>query len=327
MPRLTRFSRLIPALPGLFLCACSLTLPIQGPIAGGTYEFPLAQDARGWSRSALLHLPPADVRPEHPPLVIVLHGAFSTGAKMEEETGFSKLADREGFFVAYPQGIGLFGFLQHWNAGFCCGKAEADDFDDVGTILRLIDRVAARFPIDRSRVYLVGMSNGGMLTYRFAAEYPRVVAAAAVMAGAIGGTESGERRWILPKPAAPVPIMILHGLDDRNIPYDGGVAPAKGGERVYDSVAEAAAFWAAADGCDAVLNELGSDQRLVRRSWRGCRDGSSVELIPLPGLGHVWPSRTATSQLPPDNPLHNFDGSETIWSFLKTFRRPVTTEP
>jgi len=40
-------------------------------------------------------------------------------------TGWSDLADREGFVVLYPEGIGLLGYLQHWNAGHCCGRARS----------------------------------------------------------------------------------------------------------------------------------------------------------------------------------------------------------
>ena len=232
---------LLPLLLVLLLGACSTTLPARGPVAPGTYHLNLDKDAKDWSRSALVHVPPR-LADAPVPLLVALHGAFSTGAKMAEETGFSRLADRAGFIVAYPQGIGIFGLLQHWNAGFCCGKAEADDWDDVGTVLRLVEYLAARLPVDRSRVYLVGMSNGGMLAYRLAAEHPERFAAVAVVSGAIGSSEAGVERYRLPVPARPVPVLIIHGRDDDHVPYDGGVSPAKGGDRSYPPVAAATAF-------------------------------------------------------------------------------------
>jgi len=77
---------------------------------------------------------------------LALHGAFGTAGTMERQSGFSELADREGFVVAYPNGIGLFGHLQHWNAGHCCGRAEMDRVDDVGFLRYVIRDVSSRVP-------------------------------------------------------------------------------------------------------------------------------------------------------------------------------------
>ena len=89
---------------------------------------------------------------------------------MEKFSGFSALADREKFLVLYPDGMGLFGYLQHWNAGHCCGKAAKDKVDDVGFIAAAIEDVCDHLRVDRSRIYMLGFSNGGMMAYRFAAE-------------------------------------------------------------------------------------------------------------------------------------------------------------
>ncbi len=304
----------------LLLAACSATLPTKGPIPSRTYDLDLGKDARGWQRSALVHVPP-ELGTDQRPLLVVLHGAFSTGAAMEKETGFSRLADTERFIVTYPQGIGIFGLLQHWNAGFCCGRAEAKGWDDVGTILRLLATLEERLPVDPSRIYLVGMSNGGMLAYRLAAEHPERFAAVAVMAGAIGSSEQGVAPWRLPHPARPVPVLILHGRADRHVPYDGGVSPEKGGERSYDSVAEAVDFWRRADGCsDAPQRVTGTPEGIEELDWTNCRAGSAVTRIALPGWGHAWPGAAAIVTLPAGNPLHGFDGASRCWVFLSRFQ-------
>ena len=93
------------------------------------------------------------------PLVVVIHGAFDTAEGMEKITRFSQLADREGFMVLYPNGMGLLGFRQHWNAGHCCGKADNDQVDDVGFVAATIEDVCVRFKVDRNRIYMVGFSN------------------------------------------------------------------------------------------------------------------------------------------------------------------------
>ena len=316
---------LLAALP-LLLVACSTTLPATGPIPSRTYDLTLGKDARGWSRSALVHIPPG-LGKDPLPLLVVLHGAFSTGEAMEKETGFSRLADRDRFIVAYPQGIGLFGWLQHWNAGYCCGRAEAENWDDAGTVLRLIDRLEGRLPVDPARIYLVGMSNGGMLAYRLAAGHPERFAALAVMAGAIGSSEQGKVHYQLPPPARPLPVLILHGRADRHIPFAGGVSPRKGGGRSYSSVAAAVDFWRRADGCaEAPSRVTGTPESIEEITWDGCRAGSAVTRIALPGWGHVWPGQAATANLPAGDPLTGFAAATRCWAFLRRFRRPARRE-
>jgi hypothetical protein len=89
-------------------------------------------------------------------MVVVIHGVFDTVKGMEKFSGFSHLANQENFVVLYPEGIGIFGYLQHWNAGHCCGKAANDKIDDVGYLADAIKNVCNRLSIDRNRIYMVG---------------------------------------------------------------------------------------------------------------------------------------------------------------------------
>jgi len=120
---------------------------------------------------------------------------------MEEETGLSDLADREGFLVVYPNGITLFGWFQHWNAGHCCGRAMKDQVDDVGFISTVIEEVRRDFRVDPSRIYMVGYSNGGMLAYLFAAQEPETLAAVAVIGATIGSSPSPSQPEVRIPPA------------------------------------------------------------------------------------------------------------------------------
>ena len=94
----------------------------------------------------------------------------------ENLTGGARLvADREHFIAVYPNGTGRGRFLV-WNAGTCCGRAPLQGIDDVGFVRAMIDDLAKRTPIDRTRIYATGLSNGAMMTYRIAAEAPDLVA-------------------------------------------------------------------------------------------------------------------------------------------------------
>jgi len=295
--------------------ACLPVLPHHGMPSPDTYRVTTDVRFHLARREFLLHVPPVPPRA----LVVVLHGAFSTARQTERETGFSALADREGFLVAYPEGNGILGWLQHWNAGHCCGKAAADAWDDVGFVAEVIRVVRQRFEVDSKRVFLAGMSNGGMLAYRFAAERGREVAAIAVVAGASGSRSAANSEpWRLPEPSSPLPVLVVHGTADEHIPYNGGISPAKGGERAYQSVADAVNFWRNANRCTATAETTTWRNGAVEQdSWRDCDTGRPVVRYTLKGWGHTWPAPHVTAQLPAEHPLWGFDATAVAWDFFQ----------
>jgi len=290
---------------------------------GGTYRVSTSITYNIANRTYLLHVPP-DYNPTTPlPLVVVLHGAFSTGKQTEMETGFSDLADRERFLVAYPEGIGIFGLLQHWNAGHCCGKAADAQVDDISFIAEVINSVQQKLAVDSARIYMAGMSNGGMLTYRFAAEQTGTLAAAAVVSGAIGSSLDNEPgAWQMPQPVNALPIVIYHGLNDQTIPAAVGGEPRKRGGRQFLPATAALDLWRKANGCDlspeAKSTHNGFDMQLT---WASCFNGSSLEYHLLSEWGHQWPAPWFTNRLDMDHPLRGFDATRQIWTFFSKFRR------
>jgi polyhydroxybutyrate depolymerase len=305
----------------LLVTACA-ALPPFGPIEGPkTYYHLMDLESAGHQRAYRVHLPPAYDNHTPLPLVVVVHGAFDTAKGIEAISGFSLLADRENFIVLYPEGIGIYGLLQHWNAGHCCGKAAEDGIDDVGYLTAAIEAVSQRLAVDLGRIYMVGFSNGGMMTYRFAAERSHMLTAAAPMAASPGGRSTAQGpEWSIPRPQSPLPIFILHGLDDDDVPFDGGRSLHRGGERTYLSVDDALSFWIEANQCKGTPAESrGWGGAVQTRRWDTCADGAVTVLTTIAGWGHIWPGPTFTADLPADDPLHNFDAAELIWSFFKQF--------
>ena len=317
-----RRSLLFLSLLGMIPAGCTATLPRDHVVGPKTYEGAVDIRIRGFRRTYLVHVPPGD-RPETPvPLVVVLHGAFDTAEGMEKTSGFSRLADRERFIVLYPNGMGILGFLQHWNAGHCCGKAADDRLDDVGFVAATIEDVSARLNVDRDRVYMVGFSNGGMLAYRFAAERGDLLAAVAPMAASIGGKPSGkDPEWRIPDPVRRLPILVVHGLSDNVVPHAGG-SPARGGSRTYWSVEESVKFWVARNGCSPRGTDRSlQDGAVLRTSWAGCNDNADVSLLLIRDWGHVWPGKHFTAALPEGDPLRDFDAPEILWDFFRSHPR------
>ena len=304
---------------GLFLAAGLVRGAVAHP-ADADDPWP-SLTSGGIERHYLLHLPLHWSAATAPlPLVIVLHGAAGDARSTADMTGFSPLADRAHFIVAYPEGtsIGVDPPRQTWNAGFCCGAAVRNHVDDLAFLNALIDRLAAQYPVDRRRVYLTGLSNGAMLAYRFAALYPDRVAAIAPVAGTIGGTAgAGQPPVSIDRPDRPVPVLIIHGMKDGYVLYRGGVSPNVGiPGRFNVSVDDAVRFWTAADGCGVrSIRDATADGRVIFQEYEDCRDRAEVRLVALSDGPHEWPASI-------ERPGGSLESTASlIWRFFKPHQR------
>ncbi len=325
-----RFHRIRTGIAGLCAIAafglaagCRSGLPAGPKIAPGPYREKLDLRAGLFRRAFTVHVPAGFDGKGPLPLVVAVHGAFDSAAGMEKASGFSRLADREKFFVLYPEGMNLFGFLGHWNAGHCCGKAAADGVDDVSFVAEAIERVCRRLPVDRTRIYMAGFSNGGMFTYRFAAEKGDLLAAAAALAASAGGRPSAEAPfWRLPEPVAAVPILSIHGLSDRYVPFSGGGSAARGGGRRYLPVEDSLKIFIDRNRCRRRIDEpelYGG--RVHRTAWLDDGGDEAVVLYRIEGWGHVWPGPEFTRTMPEGKGIEDFDAAGIVWSFFRRHRR------
>jgi polyhydroxybutyrate depolymerase len=318
---LTRLSQALGLLSIGLLIGCA-TNPVPGQLINGrSYDVKMDGKFGDYDRTYRVHVPTGYREDKPMALVVVLHGAFSGSAEIEKRAGFSALADKEGFVVVYPEGIGILGFLQHWNAGHCCGKAAEDDVDDVGFVADVIEEVKNYLTIDTTRIYMTGFSNGGMLTHRFAAEHPEILAAAAPVAGAISsGDSADEDDWQIPTPNSVVPMIIFHGREDLRIPY---ASEGLGDGPFYSTALESSLFWSSSNGCDAHHREQSlSFGGVTVDTWSDCEKNVDVLLFSLGEWGHRWPGPYFTRETGPQSPLYNFNATEIIWAFFEKYRRP-----
>jgi polyhydroxybutyrate depolymerase len=194
---------------------------------------------------------------------------------------FSELdrkADDAGFVVVYPDGTGSGSFLT-WNA--FGGRAMGRRVDDVAFLGKMLDDLATVVKIDTKRVYATGMSNGGMMCYKLAAELSDRIAAIAPVAGTMAVR--------MPEPKRPVSVLHFHGTADSLVPYkQAGPFGLKGAE-------ETVAAWAMLNGCeDKVESKEIADGKedglkVTRKSYPKGKDGAEVVLYCIDGGGHTWP--------------------------------------
>ena len=134
-------------------------------------------------RKYLVHLPEGYSSEKVFPVIFVLHGRTGSGKFMERLTGFSDLADEEGFFVVYPNGI-----EGQWNDDrpeIIYRKYKPEEVNDVKFLLHIFKELQNDFSIDSSGFFIAGISNGGMMGYRMGFEFPEKVKGLAVVSGGL----------------------------------------------------------------------------------------------------------------------------------------------
>ena len=140
----------------------------SNPLAPGDHTRTLQVDGR--ERSYLVHVPPK-YDPEKPtPVVLIFHGAATNASIMVGFCGMNPKADEANFVTVYPNGTGTANLFLTWNSGGFHGPNADQRPDDVKFVSMLLDDLATVVNIDPKRVFATGMSNGGMMCYRLAAE-------------------------------------------------------------------------------------------------------------------------------------------------------------
>jgi len=232
-------------------------------------------------RVTMIHQPPWSTESGLRPVVIVLHGHGDSAQRIRRISGMDAVADREGFFVAYPNGTGWGGLPPlSWNAGRCCGYAMERGVDDVAFRRSLIQQLIQHYPIDSHRVYVAGISNGGMMAYRLGCELSESIAAIATVAGALTTASCS--------PTHPISALIIHGTADHYVRYDGGASLLSRDARVDPPVSRAVSLWVEHNGCRA-SPQRSAHGPIVQETYAGGRDGTEVILYTIDGGGHAWP--------------------------------------
>ena len=256
---------------------------------------------------------------EPAPVVVALHGGGGNAANAVRMTGFNRAAARDGFIAVYPDGTAGRdrGRLLTWNAGHCCAAAMNNDVDDVGFVGAIIDALVASGRADRTRVYVTGMSNGGMMAHRLGRELSQKIAAIAPVVGAVFGDE--------PPPQAPMPAFIVVGADDTTVPSGGGslqlralLGRRSAANRDVAPATAQATYWARHNGCGEPVRT--HTPEAATSSWTGCRSGASVIFHSVAGNGHAWPGGEA-GRRGAATPTRAFDATDEMWAFFRNQRR------
>jgi polyhydroxybutyrate depolymerase len=262
-------------------------------------------------------------------VVVVLHGGGGEGMGVSDLgehalSVFRTVADREGFVVVYPGGLpsrdatGRIGWVD------CrADNTVASDADDAAFLAALVEQLRAAWGLTADRMFMAGGSNGAQMTHAFAFHHASRVGAIATFAGSLpeaplpGACSDG--------PGQPVPILLLHGTADTQMPWGGGCVANLGGACNRGRVLSAEATrdrWLAINGLAGVTPtesvvevNPGDGGPAHRLAYAGTYP---VAWWRLEGAGHAVASQAVLTASNPATGIQNRDleFAEVAWAFF-----------
>jgi len=253
------------------------------------------------TRVYILHVPESYDSNTPIPLVINFHGFGDRAFSFYRNIGYgnsnlNSIADSNNFLVAYPQGLKREKEGTEWDPGDN-GIPNINE-NDVYFTDQLISDINNDYNVNLSRVYAIGYSNGGMMSYGLACSLSDRIAAVGIMSGImLPGDVCDENEF--------TSIIHFHGIADDVLPYDGN--------EWYQSVSDVVNFWLNHNNIPTsslVTTELNGGD-VVRDEYTGGNENTSVVLYTVheendkPG-GHVWFS----------DDIDGTNPNQILWDFL-----------
>lgn len=233
-----------------------------GSLSAGESTRSVTVDGR--KRTYVLHVPGSYTGRAAVPLVLDFHGLGGTGSQEKGMSGYSRQSDQPGFVVAFPDGLN-----NTWNNGLDAARGGSED--DVGFARAIVSELRTQGCIDSKRVYAVGFSMGGGMTYALACQAADVFAAAAPSAFDL---VEGQRCT----PSRPISVLSFRGTADSVVPYEGKSTGSAflGAEKTFQK-------WKEVDECTGSAT-TGSNGCAM---FSTCKDGTQIGLCTIQGGGHA----------------------------------------
>ncbi|MFW6119380.1 MAG: alpha/beta hydrolase family esterase [Petrotogales bacterium] len=190
--------------------------------------------------------------------------------------------------------------------------------DDVGYIVNLLSVIKERFSVDENRTYLIGFSNGGMISYKLISEHPELFAGAAIVSSSPSGGKNEESLVHIKPPKTVVPLVIFHGELDTIIPYYGGYSGEENETGIYfPSIPKSVKYWANTMGAHNVKKISLEDESVIFRKYLDISGSPIIEFYTLINEGHTFPGRLKGIQSVLQKSESTLSAKEIIWDFFE----------
>jgi polyhydroxybutyrate depolymerase len=239
------------------------------------------------------------------PLLFNFHGYTSNSNEQMFYGDFRNIADTANFLVVHPQGTLDANNTTHFNVGW-----GGSSVDDVGFTEALLDSLSAAYSIDQNRIYAVGMSNGGFMSFRLACDLSAKIAAVGSVTGSMLPST-----LLNCNASHPMPVIQIHGTTDATVPYIGSTgwtAP----------VANVLNHWATFNNCSPVPtivnvpNTNASDGSTVEKYTYDNGDNcSKVVHFKVTNGQHTWPGSIFNFA----GTNYDINASVEVWNFISKY--------
>jgi len=307
LPIKSRYPLAICVLLGILACT---------PSANAGSRNSITVDGR--PRTYEIHVPVSYKSDQPVPLVLVLHGRLGNGKGTLALTHFDKVADAHNFIAVFPDGL-----HRGWADGRGATDSDKQGVSDIHFLRELIRKVSTGYRVDRSRIYVTGISNGGFMSQHVACEMSDQIAAVGIVAATMGEhTADGCH------PASPVSVMFFQGTKDSLVPIGGGTLGRGGSRGAVLSLDAAAEKWVTLNGCkpaapSSALPDKAGDGTIVRsQKFSGCNADTEVIVYTIEDGGHTWPGgKQYLPEMMVGKTTRNIDASEALWDFFSRHTR------
>ncbi len=147
------------------------------------------------------------------PAVVMAHGLFGDENVMWQ---FEKTLP-SGVVAVSPRAPVEVGGGFGWNPPSPAGRGVGGEV----ALREFVSRLPEVYPVDPSRIVLMGFSQGAAMCYALALSEPALIAGVAALAGFL---PDGARQWIAPGRLAGKPVFIAHGAEDTAVPIEAAVS-------------------------------------------------------------------------------------------------------
>ena len=251
--------------------------------------------SRGEQREYSLHVPASYDRSRPTPLVISIHGGAMWPKAQEDASHWDRVADREGFIVAYSSGR--------------TGRGPRSySEDDVPYFADLIDEIERHYNIDRARIFANGLSNGGGMSFILSCTMRDRIAAVGLVGAAhlLPFSWCGDQR--------PFPMISFHGTGDTAAPYSGGKSWVV--KDPLPSIPEVTNAWARRNQCAAAPVESRVADDVTKTEYVDCAENAPAILYTIHGGGHTWPGGGYMPEWFVGKTTGSIDASSLMWEFF-----------